>query len=630
MVKFIYTFFFLFSYGYLWAQADLTDTIFTLPETNIFSSRLQDFTLAQRLDTLGKKYKKINPQHNLGQALRQQSSVYIKDYGPGRLATTSMRGGSSTQTAVVWNGFNLQSPMLGQIDFSLLPIFFTDQVTVQYGSSSSLWGSGAIGGAIILANRSAYDQGLQIDWTSQVGSFGQFQNGLALGFSTKKITTKTSVFYHVAENDFPFLTENGDAKKLSHSQFEYWGVQQENRLAIGNNQQINFTSWYQEADREIPPTIFQQTSVARQKDRQWRNSLEWKYFQQKSNLSVRAGWFYEQFQYQDSIANIDGNSSAWTYSAAADYQYQIHPQHKFEVGLNFNYIQAQAKNYLDQPTEKRAALFLAYQWQSRKKNWRISTNIRKEWVNQRVGPLVPSLAFETKILPTLFLSGNVNASYRLPSFDDLYWSPGGNRDLLPEEAWSQSLALRLQKKQYSLSLTGFNRQVKNWIIWLPQGPFWSPQNLLEVWSRGFDAKAQVGFSLGDFHANIDLSYELVLSTNQKGKTENDPSVEQQLIYVPLHKAFTNIQLRYQHWNISLYQNYTGLVYTLADNSESLDAYFLQDFVLQRSLIFKQHRWEIFAKVKNLWDQNYVVVAAQAMPGRNYEFGIHFKFNHKNN
>ena len=628
MVKTFLSIFLFFVALNLSAQSSLTDSIFTLPEAKILNSRLENFAFGHRIDTISSAYQTINVQNNLAQTLSQQSSVFIKNYGPGRLATSSIRGASATQTAVIWEGFNLQSPMLGQVDFSLLPNFFIDHISVQHGGSSSLWGSGAIGGAIVLENKMAYDRGWQINWSSNLGSFGNYQNGLSIGFSNKKFSTKTSAFYHSAKNDFTYLNGENREQKLSHSSFYQWGIQQENKFNLQDNQQLSFTSWYQEADREIPPTLFQSTSDAVQKDRYWRNSLAWKFFTQESKLTIRTGLFYEQLEFNSLLNNISGKSHAWTSSSEVDYQYQFDRQHKFNLGANFSYIKAQAKNYLGTPQQNRLAFFLAYQWQNLKNTWKLSSSIRKEFVANKFSPFVPAFAFEGRIYSALFLSGNINASYRLPSFDDLYWSPGGNENLLPENGWSQSLSLRWQKKLYALSLTGFNRNVDNWIIWLPQSAYWSPDNLLEVWSRGLEAKLQTQFTTGHFQWRLEASYDLVFSTNQKEKIKADPSLHKQLIYVPLHKALTNIHVSYQHWNVSLYQNYNGLVYTLADNSESLASYFLQDIHLSRSLVFKKNTLALYAKVKNLWDKNYVVVATQVMPGRHFEVGINFKINNK--
>ena len=43
--------------------------------------------------------------------------------------------------------------MLGMVDFSLIPVYFTDEVMVLHGSSSMTESAGALGGTIRLDNR---------------------------------------------------------------------------------------------------------------------------------------------------------------------------------------------------------------------------------------------------------------------------------------------------------------------------------------------------------------------------------------------------------------------------------------------------------------------------------------------
>ena len=55
-------------------------------------------------------------QQSLPNLLASQTGTYIKNYGPGGLATSSIRGGSASHTILLWNGMPIQSPMLGQLD----------------------------------------------------------------------------------------------------------------------------------------------------------------------------------------------------------------------------------------------------------------------------------------------------------------------------------------------------------------------------------------------------------------------------------------------------------------------------------------------------------------------------------
>ena len=58
----------------------------------------------------------------VAELLQDRTPLYIKSYGPGQLASISIRGTSAQHTAVLWNGLNIMLPTLGQNDFALLPV----------------------------------------------------------------------------------------------------------------------------------------------------------------------------------------------------------------------------------------------------------------------------------------------------------------------------------------------------------------------------------------------------------------------------------------------------------------------------------------------------------------------------
>ena len=84
--------------------------------------------------------------------LAQQEPVFVKSYGFNGLATLNFRGSSSAQSQVLWNGVPIQNAALGIADISTLPVSFMAKVNIVYGGSAALWGSGNVGGALMLEN----------------------------------------------------------------------------------------------------------------------------------------------------------------------------------------------------------------------------------------------------------------------------------------------------------------------------------------------------------------------------------------------------------------------------------------------------------------------------------------------
>ena len=62
----------------------------------------------------------------LSDALNEFSSVYVKSYGSGGLASLAIQGTSAEQTAIEWNGVKINAPSLGQVDLSLFMLGMQD------------------------------------------------------------------------------------------------------------------------------------------------------------------------------------------------------------------------------------------------------------------------------------------------------------------------------------------------------------------------------------------------------------------------------------------------------------------------------------------------------------------------
>ena len=93
------------------------------------------------------------------------------------------------------------------------------------------------------------------------------------------------------------------------------------------------------------------------------------------------------------------------------------------------------------------------------------------------------------------MQANVARNYHHPTLNDMYWQPGGNPDLSPEEGysrvkhqcyWETQLRLRSAPSATRAYRVLF-AQINNWILWLPgfKG-YWEPVNVAEVRSYGLE------------------------------------------------------------------------------------------------------------------------------------------------
>lgn len=150
---------------------------------------------------------------NIHDVLKQNSSIYFKEYGNGMLTTIAFRGTSASQTSVLWNNFNINSFTLGQTDFSLIPVHAISEISIIPGSGSSMGGNGAFGGTVLLENPLLFHLGNMLSVGQQIASFGQLNSNISANGSNGKWAYNTKIYWGKAENDFEIL-QSGENRKI--------------------------------------------------------------------------------------------------------------------------------------------------------------------------------------------------------------------------------------------------------------------------------------------------------------------------------------------------------------------------------------------------------------------------------
>ncbi|MEM6699617.1 MAG: TonB-dependent receptor [Bacteroidota bacterium] len=447
---------------------------------------------------------------NVADLLQQESNTYIKSYGLGSLATSSIRGGSAGHTLVLWNGLPLQSPMLGLLDLSLLPLNAVEGVNLQKGGNTALWGSGAIGGTIGLNNLPNYSNAFQASVLSEMGSFGRWQQQGQVKIGSQKLQSHTKFSHLQAENNFKYTIApdlpkreqtNSRLSQQNLIQDFYWNK---------DKHEVEAHYWYQQSARHIPPTNVQTRSEAHQNDESHRAVLNWKYFAYNSMLRAKVGWFKEHLDYFDPQILLESKSQFTTLFAEFSNQWQWKNQQQLYIGTTQSFTQAASAGYENQVQEHRSAFFALYQMHRGK--WSLKSSLRQELVDGILVPLVPNLGVEYQISPALIANFKISKNYRLPTLNDRFWRPGGNENLLAENGWSEEVGLKssFQKGNWTLGTNTsiFNRNINNWILWsIQEGQqFWSANNIAKVLSSGIEQR--LSLELEDWFY-LTLGYESI-------------------------------------------------------------------------------------------------------------------------
>ncbi len=597
------------------------DSTRQLQTIEITASPIREQTIGERRVSWQPADLQNHNTNHLGELLATESGVFVKSYGLGSSATTSIRGGSAGHTQVIWNGLPVENPMLGQLDFSLMPVGFVDEMSVAFGGNSAPWGSGAIGGTVFLNNKPVDREGFSISSQSEIGSFGWWHQQVKLQFGKGKWQQNLRYFHQQAENDFSYpVSPVLPDRKQENAAIQQNGLLHDLYWNPKSNEQFSIHTWLQKTNREIPPTTVQNHSEAEQKDGFFRTVLNWKRAGKKGFLSVRAGLFRERQEYLDPLINLLAENDFWKAMGEVQQQWHFTEKQKLQIGFSNTWIESDSKSYGQPRQENRTAVFALYRQEFG--NWEAQLNTRQELVDGNLSPFIPGLGIQGALSDWLILEGKLTRNFRLPSLNDRYWNPGGNKNLKPEKGWSEELGLKVcQSNKLTYSITAFNRNIENWIQWsIREGEsFYSPSNITAVWSRGIEQRLELKFHFKKTAIRFKGGYDFIKSTYQEA-IEN-PSFDrgEQLIYTPEHQAFGNFQLKLNTFSMSYQHHFTGSVNT--QNVGVMPNY--QVGALRIENDWQKGDWNarLFFKIENLWNTKYRVIERRAMPGRYFRMGV---------
>jgi iron complex outermembrane receptor protein len=244
--------------------------------------------------------------------------------------------------------------------------------------------------------------------------------------------------------------------------------------------------------------------------------------------------------------------------------------------------------------------------------------LRKEITNNYESPLLYSLgaAYQVNNFYTLKFNGSKN--FRIPTYNDLYWSSAGNPDLNPETSLQAEIGNVFNFKNFESGLTAYYNHVDDMIRWLPgEGGVWRPINEDEVNIYGLE-------SYLNWNSRVTENQTLTANATYAYTISKNAETNRQLIYVPYHKITANVSYKYYRFTPVVQVLYNGSVYTRTDYSGKLSGYVLANMGVSYDLD-KKSNWELGGRINNLFNTEYQNVEDRWMPGINYNLYLNFKF-----
>lgn len=602
---------YLFSFAFCWLLSytviGQNDSIVSLHEVIISDYHLKDFSNTQRVVVLPDSIIRNNPV-SLVSLLRLNSSIYFKENGLGMVTSPSFRGTTAQQTAVIWNGININSQLNGQTDFNTISTQGFDAISIRSGGGSVLYGSSAIGGSIHLTNEMSFNNSFSTTFQSAYGSYNTYATYYEMKAATKVISSSISFTRNGSDNDYEYIGKN---KKNENGNYYNNSLNANIAFRLNSNNQLKLYSQLWDSERHFSGTI---ASPAKSKydDFNTRNLLEWTSFFNGFTTSFKTAYLTEKYKYfENKHSDIFESSQVKTFISKYDIAYQFSPNIKLNLIADYTQnkgeggsIQSETRNIysISGLLKHRISEKLIYE-----------ASLRKESSDIFKSPLLFSLGTGYYFTKNYNVKLNISKNYRIPSFNDLFWQGSGNPNLKPESALQFDFGNEITFKNTKFHLSGYYSKITDMLRWLPgSSGVWRPENTDSVTIYGLETGLEWHKKTGNNHFIISGNYSYTLSENdQTGK---------QLIYVPFHKISASLAYSYKNWSVFYQYLFNGEVFTSSDN-----AYTLKEFsVSNLGINYNFHK--IFPArlgfhIQNLTNNYYENVAARPMPGINYMINL---------
>ncbi|AXB58920.1 TonB-dependent receptor plug domain-containing protein [Flavobacterium fluviale] len=596
-----------------------SDSITSLKEVFVSDKNLKKYSASQSVLKLNDSI--INKNESLlTDLLNFNSTLYFKEYGRGMLSTVSFRGTTSSQTAVIWNGININSQMNGSTDFNTISGSDYNSISVKAGGGSVIYGSGAIGGTVHLNNDLAFLNRFENNLRLDYGSFNTIGINYKTSISNKKWSTQIGFCKNSSTNDYKYLnryTWRGEQRWNQNGQYDIITLNANVGYKVNENHIVKLYSQTSNTDRNTSLIVETETK-SKYVNGFNRNLLEYDGNFGKLKTNFKTAYIFENYQYF-----ADNSSKNFTYGKTEnlitklDLDYSLSKSTQINGIVDYSRTNGYGSSFGSHVREISSASLLLKQ--DIGSNWKNEIGVRKEFTNNYKSPLLFNFGSTYKFNDWYNLKLNISRNFRIPTYNDLYWETGGNPNLKPESSYQGEIGNVFTFKNFTWTQNFYYMKIKDMLQWVPgTGGIWTPQNQDKVNSYGTETLVSWRKNYGKNNFAINATYAYTVSQDEETKN--------QLFFVPFNKATGAVS--YSRNRISTYYQilYNGFVYTTANNSkdEIINDYLISNIGIDYDLKFLDS-FKIGFQVLNLLNKDYESLENRPMPGRNFNVYLTLKF-----
>ena len=637
---------------------DSDSTVHQLKQVDVAGHRTERNVLASKpIQQMQKAELEELGIQNLADAVKKFAGTNVRDYGGiGGMKTVSVRNLGAHHTAVSYDGVTVSNTQAGQIDVGRFSLDNMESLSLAIGADESLMQSArhfaSAGVLSILTECPHFDEGKNSAFRFRLkgGSFGLVTPSLRYW---QRVGEQTSLAlngsYMRADGVYPFVLVNGRERtneKRYNSDIYTWQCEANLYHTFANKSQLDMKAYWFYSERGLPGSVTLYNPVSR--ERLWdedffAQAVYRKAFDEKWNLHARLKYTHTWNRYEDTNVKYDGGKQIDVnrqneYYASATLEWS--PVEAFRIALAEDAFYNDLRNNInigsnpDYPFPKRitslTALSAQWQWNRLHVEGNVVGTYAHETVENGENPadkhrLSPCVSVTYRLLPneSLHLRAMWKNTFRMPSFNDLYYLRIGNSGLRPEKATEYNLGLTWSGRPFqavkyvSATVDAYYNDVTDKIVAFPSTYVWKMANFGKVKIKGIDVALATEVPI--YHKVSAILTGAYTFQESLDKLKASASYNRQLPYTPKHSGNASLLIRNPWVNLGYSVLFQGERWSSSQQTSlyKLKAYSEHTLTLSREFRFKSCQLNLSGSIHNLFDKQYEIVKYYPMPGRSF-------------
>lgn len=593
--------------------------------------------------------------YTLSDAVKRFAGANVRDYGGiGGMKTVSVRNLGANHTAVSYDGVTVSNTQAGQIDLSRFATDNVQNVTLTIGEDDDVmqparhYASAAV--LSITSRKPVFADGR--DWSLRTrvraGSWGLVAPQLRYWQRLNdKLMFSLDGTYMRADGRYPYELPNG-SEKLTDKRFNTdiysWQGEANVYALLPRDARLDVKAQWFSSSRGLPGAVILY-NTKKSHERMW----DEEFFTQavygqnlgsRLKLEARAKYVNSWNRYTDTDVKYPTGRYVETYRQSEYYGSATlgwFPLKGLSLSLAedafVNTLSSNAENPAD-PRRLTSLTALAARYASGRVE--IGANVVATWATEHVEhgdrpadrrQLSPSAAFSLRLLKNeaLYFRAMYKHTFRLPTFNDLYYGQSGTITLKPEKADEYNIGLTWTSRRMgwlayvTLTADVYHNDVKDKIVAFPTLYVWKMANFGRVRINGLNATMAARIEpLHGFAAELSASYML-----QEALDVTDPAsiyYKNQIPYTPRHSGNAVLTILTPWLDVAYTVQMCGSRYAMQQNTREyeIDGYAEHTLSVSRELKFRRWSAMLQVSVRNLTDERYEVIRYYPMPGRSVE------------